>query len=138
MSPSGERAPVSGTGGPYTAERASQLRSLLWVAVGVAVLLVLAAAVLLAGGGEAARVLLVLALPGLLLLALAAASQILLGRGSGAAKPVTAATGVVAILTGLLLSRTGPGLLVAVVGVPLLLVAVLPGRDEGPGGPGAG
>jgi peptidoglycan/LPS O-acetylase OafA/YrhL len=129
---------VSEAGGPYGAERARQLRWLLWAAVGVAVLLVLAAAVLLAGGGEAARVLLVLALPGLLLLALAAASQALLARGAAAAKPVTAATGVVAILTGLLLSRTGPGLLVAVVGVPLLLVAVLPGRDEEQTGPSAG
>lgn len=129
---------MSEAGAPYGPERARQLRLLLWVAVGVAVLLVLAAAVLLAGGAEAAPVLLVLALPGLLLLALAAASQALLARGATAAKPLIAATGVVAILTGLLLSRTEPGLLVAVVGVPLLLVAVLPGRDEHPAGPGAG
>ena len=123
---------------PYGPDRARQLRLLLWVAVGIAVLLVLAAAVLLAGGGDVVRVLLVLAVPGLLLLGLAAGSQALLARGSLAARPLTAATGVVAILTGLLLSRTGPGLLVAVVGVPLLLVAVLPDRDEDPAGPDAG
>lgn len=123
---------------PYGPDRARQLRLLLWVVVGAAVLLVLAAAVLLAGGGEAAPVLLVLGLPGLLLLSLAAGSQVLLARGRTAARPLTATTGVVAILTGLLLSRTGAGLLVAVVGVPLLLIAVLPARDEDPAGPGAG
>lgn len=125
-------------GSGYAPDRARQLRLLLWVVVGAAVLLVLTAAVLLAGGGDVVRVLLVLVLPGLLLLGLAAGSQALLARGSRAARPLTAATGVVAILTGLLLSRTGPGLLVAVVGVPLLLVAVLPGRDGDPTGPDAG
>ena len=114
----------------YAPDRARQLRLLLRVVVVTAVLLVLAAVVLLAGGGDVERVLLVLALPGLLLLGLGTGAHALLARGATAARPLIAATGVVAILTGLLLSRTGVGLLVAVVGVPLLLVAVLPGRDE--------
>ena len=124
--------------GGYGPSRARQLRLLLWVAIGAALVLAGAAVVLLAGGGDAPRVLLVLALPAVLLLGLGAAAQLLLSRGHRAARPLTAASGVVAILIGLLLSRTGVGLLAAVIGVPLLLVAVLPGRDEPPSQPGAG
>ena len=125
-------------GGGYAPQRVRQLRLLLWVAIGAALVLAGVAAVLLAGGGDAPRVLLVLVLPAALLLVLAGAAQVLLARGHRAARALTAASGVVAVMTGLLLSRTGAGLLVAVVGVPLLLVAVLPGRDEPPSQPGAG
>ena len=122
----------------YGPDRARQLRLLLWVVVAAAVLLLVVAAVLVTGGAAPGSVLLVLALPGVLLLGLAAAALAGLARSAPAAKPLTAASAVLAILTGLLLSRTGAGLLFAVIGVPLLLIAVLPGRDEPPSQPGAG
>ncbi len=122
-------SPVA-SGGSYDPQRARQLRLLLWVALGAALLLGLVAAVLLAGGADAGRVLVVLAAPAVLLAVLAAGSQVLLTRGHPAARVLSAATGVVAILIGLVLSRTGAGLLAVVLGVPLLLIAVLPGRDE--------
>jgi hypothetical protein len=123
---------------PYGPDRARQLRLLLWVLVVAAVLLVLAAALLTSSGSSRGGALLVLALPGVLLLGLAAAALAGLARSLPAARPLTAASAVLAILTGLLLSRTGAGLLFAVIGVPLLLIAVLPGRDEPPSQPGAG
>ncbi len=125
------RAPDETVG--YAPDRVRQLRLLLWVVVGAAGLLALAA-VLVVPVGSAALVL----RPAALLLALAVGSLALLARGTPAARPVIAATAVVAILVGLLLSRTGVGLLFALVGVPLLLIAVLPGRDEPPSQPGAG
>jgi len=129
---------VSQARAPYGPDRARQLRLLLWVLVVAAVLLVLAAALLTSAGGSRGGALLVLALPGVLLLGLAAAALAGLARSAPAARPLTAASAVLAILTGLLLSRTGAGLLFAVIGVPLLLIAVLPGRDEPPSQPGAG
>jgi hypothetical protein len=47
-----------------------------------------------------------------------------------------AAAGAVTVVVALLLSRTFAGLLIAVIGVPLLLIGVLPGRDEGSQRPG--
>lgn len=115
----------------YAPDRVRQLRILLWMAIGGALLLVVAAALLPLGGADPLGSLVAFALPGLLLLGLAAAAQTQLGPGTAAARPLTAATGVLAVLVALWLSATGVGLLFALVGVPLLLIAVLPGRDAG-------
>ena len=128
---------MSGARASYGPERVRQLRLLLWVVVAAAVLLLVAAA-LVVPGGDVSGVLLVLVLPGVLMLGLAGGSLVGLARSAAASRPLTAATAVVAILTGLLLSRIGPGLMFAVLGVPLLLVAVLPGRDEAPSSRDAG
>jgi hypothetical protein len=117
------------TPAPYGAQRTSQLRVLLRLALGAAAVLLGWAGVVLGGGGAAATALGVLVLPGLLLGGLAGLALVALARGHRSARLLGATTGVVALLVALLLSRTLVGLLVAVVGVPLLLVAVLPGRD---------
>ncbi|MCW2843613.1 MAG: hypothetical protein JWN22_1529 [Nocardioides sp.] len=114
----------------YAPDRARQLRLLLWVVVAMATFLTLVAAVLLlVGGVDVAQVLFVLVVPALVLLGLGSWSMSLLADDRAGARAAIVGTAVVAILEGLLLSRVGPGLLVGVVGILLLLVAVLPGRE---------
>jgi ascorbate-specific PTS system EIIC-type component UlaA len=121
------------TAGAYEPDRARQLRILLWVVVAMGTFLALVAAVLLlVGGVDVLQVLLVLVLPALVLLVLASWSMNLLEADRGGTRAAIVGTAVAAILEGLLLSRVGPGLLVGVVGILLLLVAVLPGREVEP------
>ena len=80
-----------------------------------------------------ALVLLVVVAPAVLVLGLGAKSLQLLGRGQPQARSWVVGTGAVVVVTGVLFSRTGPGLLLTVVGILLLLVALLPARDAHPG-----
>jgi hypothetical protein len=124
------------TRGPYEPERARQLRILLLLVLGVAVFLLGWAGMILAGHGSTANALRVLVVPGLLLALLAAGALRALAADGGTARVWVAAAGAVTVVVALLLSRTFAGLLIAVIGVPLLLIGVLPGRDEGPQRPG--
>ncbi len=117
----------------YEPARARQLRILLWVVVGVAALMALAAVAFLLGGSDPGLVLLVVVLPAVVMLGLGAWTLRLLDRSDPRARWWVVGTASVVVLVGLLLSRTGPGMVVAVVGILLLLIAVLPGRDSGPG-----
>ena len=117
---------------PYEPDRSRQLRILLYVvAAAAATMLALAGYLLLAPGRvvDTSQVLLVLALPGALLVLGASSSLWLLAVQSAAARLTTPATGLTTVAVGLLLSRTGPGLLVGLVGIMLLLISVLPGRE---------
>ena len=118
---------------PYEPARARQLRRLLKVVVGLgAVMVGYAAGLLILRDANAAVVLVVLVLPALLMLGLGGRSLSVLGSGAGAERVWVPATAAATILVGVLLSRTGPGLLVGVAGILLLLLAVLPARDSGP------
>ena len=119
---------------PYEPARARQLRILLWVVVGVGVLLAVLALLYLLGGSNPALVLLVVVAPAMLMLGLGSKSLQLLGRGEPQARSWVAGTAGVVVLTGVLFSRTGPGLLLTVVGILLLLVALLPARHAGQAG----
>lgn len=114
----------------YPPDRARQLRILLWTAVAAAAVMTIVAAVLLLGGAPAVRVIVVLLVPALMILALGALTLRLLGNQDPRARIAAISTGVVAVLVGLLLSRTGSGLLVAVIGILVLLFAALPGRGD--------
>ena len=124
------------TRGPYEPERVRQLRILLLLVLGVAVFLLGWAGMILAGNGSTENALRVLIVPGLLLGLLAAGALRALAADRGTARVWVAASGAVTLVVALLLSRTFAGLLIAVIGVPLLLIGVLPGRDEGPQRPG--
>ena len=113
----------------YEPARARQLRILLWVVVAAGALMALLAVGFLLGGSDPVLVLLVVVLPALVMLALAARCLKLLATSDTRARSWVVVTASVVVLVGLLLSRTGPGVLVAVVGILMLLIAVLPGRD---------
>lgn len=117
----------------YEPARARQLRILLWVVVAAGALMALLAVGFLLGGSDPVLVLLVVVLPALAMLALAARCLKLLASSDPRTRSWVVGTAAVVLLVGLLLSRTGPGALVAVVGILLLLIAVLPGRDTHPG-----
>ncbi|MFC4786458.1 hypothetical protein ACT8ZV_18425 [Nocardioides sp. MAHUQ-72] len=122
----------------YEPARARQLRILLWVVVVVAALMAVFALAFLAAGSDPLLVLLVVALPAAVMLGLSARTLKLLGRADPRAGSWVVGTAWVVVLVGLLLSRTGPGLFVTIVGILLLLIAVLPGRDARPGQPSDG
>ena len=119
-------------GESYGPERAGQLKILLRVVLGMVVLILGWGVLILVGHGSTSTAVRVLVLPGVLLGALAVGGLRAVAAGDPRARPWVVATGIVAVLVALLLSRTGVGLLVAVVGVPLLLIGALPGRDEQP------
>lgn len=123
---------------PYQPERATQLKVLLRVVLGIVGLMLGWGVLILVGHGSTSTALRVLVLPAVLMGVLAVGGLRAVAAGDPNARPWVAATGVVAVLVALLLSRTGVGLLVAVVGVPLLLIGVLPGRDDKPKPPAAG
>ena len=117
---------------PYEPARARQLRRLLKVVVGLgAVMVGYAAGLLILRDADAVVVLVVLVVPALLMLGLGGRALSVLGSGAGAERVWVTATAAATILVGVLLSRTGPGLLVGVAGILLLLFAVLPARDSG-------
>ena len=116
----------------YEPDRAKQLRILLWVVLAAAATMAAIAAFLLLDPGrvvDSRQVLLVLMLPAGLLAVLGGATLWLLAAERPAARLTSPVTAVVAVGVGLLLSRSGPGLLVGVVGIMLLLISVLPGRE---------
>ena len=117
----------------YEPARVRQLRILLWVVLVVGAVLAVLALGYLLGGSDPVLVLLVVVAPAVLMLGLGSKTLQLLGRGQPSARSWVIGTGCVVVLTGLLLSRTGPGLLLAVVGILLLLGGVLPARDADPG-----
>ena len=115
----------------YPPARARQLRNLLRVVVVMAALMVAYALVLLAVSTAApGLVLLLLVLPAVVLLGLARQSLGVLAGERASARWWCAGTGLAMVATGLLLSRVPPGFLLLLVGVLLLLVALLPGRDD--------
>ncbi len=113
----------------YEPDRARQLRILLRVVVGIVVVMLGWAGLTLAGHGSTATALRVLVLPGVLLGILAVGALRALASDRRSARVWVPAAGVVALVVALLLSQTVAGFLVAVVGVPLLLIGVLPGRE---------
>ncbi len=121
--------------GAYEPDRARQLTMLLRVVLGLVAIMLGWAGVILLGHGSVGTALTVLVLPGVLLGVLAAASLRALAAGRPSARRLVPATGAVTVVIAVLLSQTAGGLLVAVVGVPLLLIAVLPGRDPDAGAP---
>jgi hypothetical protein len=123
---------------PYEPDRARQLRLLLVVVVVLVVLLLGWAALIVLGDGPVDTAVGLLVVPGVLLGLLAAGGLRALATGDGSARLWAPAAGGVAIVVALLLSRTVAGLLVGLIGVPLLLIAVLPGRDTGTGPTGGG
>lgn len=72
---------------------------------------------------------LVLLLPAAVLGVLGGATLWLLATERSAARLTSPATAIFAMGVGLMLSRSGPGLLIGVVGIMLLLISVLPGRE---------
>ncbi|GAB3787417.1 hypothetical protein [Nocardioides ungokensis] len=114
---------------PYEPARARQLRILLWVVIAAAAVLAVVAAGYLLAGAAPGLVLLVLVVPAVLMLVLGRTSLQLLGRGEPGAKSWIVATAVTTMLVALLLSRTGPGGFLGLLGVLLMLVALLPARD---------
>ncbi|WP_372727724.1 hypothetical protein [Nocardioides sp.] len=117
---------------PYEPDRARQLRILVMVVAAIAVALAGFGAFLVTDPGrvvDEGQVSVVLLLPGVLLGTLSAWSLVALARVSVVARVSVPATAAVAVLVGLMLSRTGPGMLIGLVGILLLLMSVLPGRD---------
>jgi len=111
----------------YSPGRSKQLSILLWAAV---VLAGLAAGLagFLVGTGYAGYAVFV-ATPAFLVLGTAAMGLRALREGAFAAKPWSAAAGMVLILTGLLFSRDALSILPTIVGILLVLLALL--RDHG-------
>ena len=115
---------------PYEPARSRQLTIVLWVVVGLGLLLAGFGAWLLFSGAPAGLVILLLLLPAVLMLLLAGWCRGLLQRGEATARVAVPVTAVATTLVGLLWSRSVPGILIAVVGVLLLLLALLPGRGD--------
>jgi hypothetical protein len=125
-------------GEPYQQARVRPLRMLSWLVVSVGVVMVLLGVVYLVGGANPGAVLFLLLVPALLMTGLAAWSISLLSENQARARVVVPAAGVVTILVGVMYSRVGPGILIAVAGILLLSFALLPARESEPGPPGAG
>ena len=94
--------------------------------------------VYLVAGANPGAVLFLLLVPALLMTGLSAWSISLLSEDRARARVVVPASGVVAILVGILYSRVGPGILIAVAGLLLLFFALLPARESEPGPPSDG
>ena len=115
---------------PYEPARARQLGMVLWLVVAAGLALVGYGVLGLVSGAAVGRVILVALVPALALLVLASWSRGVLRDGDPAARRATTITADATIVVGLLYSQVGPGILVAVVGILLLLLARLPGRDD--------
>lgn len=126
------------SGKPYQQARVRPLRMLSWLVVSFGVVMVLFGVVFLAAGANPGAVLFLLLVPALLMTGLAAWSIPLLSGKQARARIVVPATGVVTILVGILYSRVGPGILIAVAGLLLLFFALLPARESEPGPPSDG
>ncbi|GAB3763599.1 hypothetical protein FB382_001160 [Nocardioides ginsengisegetis] len=121
---------------PYDRGRARQLRMMLYAVLASAtVMVILAVALLIHTGDDASTgvVLLVVLVPALVLLGLSVRTLALLALADRRVKMWVTASGTAAILDGLLLTRVGVGWVLIVVGVLLVLVGALPGRDPDTG-----
>jgi hypothetical protein len=123
---------------PYQQVRVRPLRMLCWVVVSIGVVMVLLGVVYLVAGANPGAVLFLLLVPALLMTGLSAWSISLLSEDQARARIVVPAAGVVTILVGVMYSRVGPGILIAVAGILLLLFALLPARESEPQPPSDG
>ena len=123
---------------PYHQGRVRPLRTLCWVVVSIGVVMVLVGVAYLVAGANPGAVLFLLLVPALLMTGLSAWSISLLSEDRARAKVVVPASGVVTILVGIMYSRVGPGILIAVAGLLLLFFALLPARESEPGPPSDG
>ena len=126
------------SGEPYQQARVRPLRMLSWLVVSVGVVMVLVGVAYLVAGANPGAVLFLLLIPALLMTGLAAWSIALLSEEQARARIVVPASGLVTILVGVMYSRVGPGILIAVAGILLLSFALLPARESEPGPPGDG
>jgi hypothetical protein len=115
---------------PYEPARARQLGIVLWLVVAAGLVLVAYGVLGLVTGAAVGRVILVALLPALVLLTLASWSRGVLRDGDAGARRAITICGIATLLVGVLYSQVGPGILIAVVGILLLLLALLPGRDD--------
>jgi hypothetical protein len=123
---------------PYQQVRVRPLRMLCWVVVSIGVVMVLLGVVYLVAGANPGAVLFLLLIPALLMTGLSAWSISLLSEDRARARIVVPAAGLVTILVGVMYSRVGPGILIAVAGILLLLFALLPARESEPQPPSDG
>ena len=123
---------------PYQQVRVRPLRMLCWVAVSIGVVMVLLGVVYLVAGANPGAVLFLLLIPALLMTGLSGWSISLLSEGQPRARLVVPTAAAATILVGIMYSRIGPGLLIAVVGILQLLYALLPARESEPQPPSDG
>ena len=123
---------------PYQQARVRPLRLLSWLVVSIGVVMVLLGVVYLVAGANPGAVLFLLLIPALLMTGLAGWSIALLTENQPRARLVVPAAGAATILVGVMYSRVGPGILIAVAGILLLSFALLPARESEPGPPGDG
>jgi hypothetical protein len=123
---------------PYQQVRVRPLRMLCWLVVSIGVVMVLLGVVYLVAGANPGAVLFLLLIPGLLMTGLSAWSISLLSENRARARIVVPAAGVVTVLVGVMYSRVGPGILISVAGILLLLFALLPARESEPQPPSDG
>ena len=123
---------------PYQQVRVRPLRLLCWLVVSIGVVMVLLGGVYLVAGANPGAVLFLLLLPALLMTGLSAWSISLLTENRPRARIVVPTAAAATILVGIMYSRVGPGLLIAVVGILQLLYALLPAREPEPPPPGDG
>jgi len=112
----------------YSSDRVGRLRLVLAIVVAIAVLVAVLAAFVLASGDRTAG-LVALVVAGLLLGASGAALK-LLGEAGRGAKIATVATGVVCVLSGLVLVGTWLALLLPLLGLGVLFLALIPDDPE--------
>jgi hypothetical protein len=114
------------------------LRMLCWVVVSIGVVMVLLGGVYLVAGANPGAVLFLLLIPALLMTGLSAWSISLLTENRPRARLVVPTGAAATILVGIMYSRIGPGVLIAVVGILQLLYALLPARESEPQPPSDG
>ena len=114
----------------YSPDRVSRLRLVLAIVVAVALLVVVLAALILASGDDRAAGVFALIVAALLLGAGGSALK-LLGQAGRPAKLAAVATGVLCVLSGLLLAGTWLAFLLPLVGLGLLFLALIPDDPEG-------
>lgn len=112
----------------YSPGRTKQLGVLLWTAIALAGLAA-GLAGFLVGTGHAGFAI-VLATPAFLVLGTSAMALSALRAGTFAAKPWSAAAGVLLILTGFFFAQTAVSILPSIVGILLVLLALLADRGE--------
>lgn len=116
---------------PYRADRVRQLRIVTWVILVLTGLsLAYAGFLLVDGTNPAVRVLVLLVLPGVLAVGLAVWSLRLLAHEASAARWTLTGAGVFSTLLGLVLSQFGPAIVFSVAGILVILLALLPARQE--------
>ena len=113
----------------YSSDRVSRLRLVLAIVVAIAVLVVVFAASILVSGDHRAAGVFAMVVAALLLAAAGSALKLLGDAGRGA-KLATVTTGVLCVLSGLLLAGTWLAFLLPLVGLGLLFLALIPDDPE--------